>query len=306
VVAFAPIAVRQANAGTTGGTSVRALIAALWLGSSLASGAAFAQAMPPNEVGVTMGHLHLNSRDVEANKRLFVALGGTAIKPGDFEIVRFPGLAVFLHLRPGAAASSGGTEGTVINHVGFLVPNVQEAVAKWKAAGVAVAPGSNERIDQAWITTADGLRVEILEDKNQTIPIRHHHVHFYVPQSAISDMQAWYAKHFGAKPGMRGQFQAADIPGANLTLACSYALGVIERDFRPDTPQKIDFWLRLLDIISASSCETIEPYIVDKKLEIRRPLEDYHLSVLERDKPIINSLISIFELLSKKGDQILS
>ena len=124
----------------------------------------------------------------------------------------------FLHLRPGAAASSGGTEGTVINHVGFLVPNVQEAVAKWKAAGVAVAPGSNERIDQAWITTADGLRVEILEDKNQTIPIRHHHVHFYVPQSAISDMQAWYAKHFGAKPGMRGQFQAADIPGANLTF----------------------------------------------------------------------------------------
>jgi catechol 2,3-dioxygenase-like lactoylglutathione lyase family enzyme len=197
---------------------VRALIAALWLGSSLASGAAFAQAMPPNEVGVTMGHLHLNSRDVEANKRLFVALGGTAIKPGDFEIVRFPGVAVFLHLRPGAAASSGGTEGTVINHVGFLVPNVQEAVAKWKAAGVAVAPGSNERIDQAWITTADGLRVEILEDKNQTIPIRHHHVHFYVPQSAISDMQAWYAKHFGAKPGMRGQFQAADIPGANLTF----------------------------------------------------------------------------------------
>jgi hypothetical protein len=92
----------------------------------------------------------------------------------------------------------------------------------------------------------------------------------------------------------------------NEIFACSYALGVIERDFRPDTPQKIDFWLRLLDIISASSCETIEPYIVDKKLEIRRPLEDYHLSVLERDKPIINSLISIFELLSKKGDQILS
>jgi len=31
------------------------------------------------------------------NKKLFVALGGTAIKPGDFEIVRFPGVAVFLH-----------------------------------------------------------------------------------------------------------------------------------------------------------------------------------------------------------------
>jgi catechol 2,3-dioxygenase-like lactoylglutathione lyase family enzyme len=197
---------------------MKALIAALCFGSGLAIGSAFAQALPANEAGVTMGHLHLNSRDVEANKKLFVTLGGTAIKPGDFEIVRFPGVAVFLHLRPGAAPSSGGTDGTVINHVGFLVPNVQEAVAKWKAAGLDVAPGRNERTDQAWITTADALRVEILEDKNQTVPIRHHHVHFYVPESAISDMQAWYVKHFGAKPGMRGPSQAADIPGANLTF----------------------------------------------------------------------------------------
>jgi catechol 2,3-dioxygenase-like lactoylglutathione lyase family enzyme len=62
------------------------------------------------------------------------------------------------------------------------------------------------------------LRVEILEDKSQTIPIRHHHVHFYVPASVIPEMQAWYAKHFAATPGMRGRFQAADIPGANLTF----------------------------------------------------------------------------------------
>jgi predicted enzyme related to lactoylglutathione lyase len=46
-------------------------------------------------------------------------------------------------------------------------------------------------------------------------------VHFYVAESAIADMQAWYAKVFGAKPGMRGKFQAADIPGANLTFTKS-------------------------------------------------------------------------------------
>jgi catechol 2,3-dioxygenase-like lactoylglutathione lyase family enzyme len=184
----------------------------------LAAGTALAQPAPPNEAGVTMGHWHLNSRDVEANKKIFVALGGVAAKPGDFDIVKFPGVVVFLHLRPGVAPSSGGTDGTVINHVGFLVPNVQQAVARWKAAGVDVAPGSNGRTDQAWVVTADGLRVEILEDKSQTIPIRHHHVHFYVPASAIPEMQAWYVKHFGATAGMRGKFQAADIPGANLTF----------------------------------------------------------------------------------------
>src|ERR1700682_708276 len=153
------------------------LIAALSLMLSLVAGTALAQAYPPNEAGVTMGHWHLNSRDIEANKKIFVGLGGTAIKPGDFDIVVFPGVNVYLNQRAGAPPASGGTVGSVINHVGFLVPNVQEAVAKWKNAGVAVDPGNNGRVDQAFVVTADGLRIEILEDKTQRIPIRHHHVH---------------------------------------------------------------------------------------------------------------------------------
>ena len=39
-----------------------------------------------------------------------------------------------------------------------------------------------------------------------------------MPEAAIPEMQAWYAKFFGARPGMRGADQAADIPGANLTF----------------------------------------------------------------------------------------
>jgi catechol 2,3-dioxygenase-like lactoylglutathione lyase family enzyme len=189
-----------------------------------ASGGAFAQRQPFNGAGVTMGHWHLNSQNVEANKKILVALGGTAIKPGDFEIVNFPGVNVFLHLRAGSPPSTGGTAGTVINHVGFLVPNVQAAFAKWQAAGVPIEMGKNDkgpRTDQAWVTTADGLRIEILEDKAQTVPIRHHHVHFYVAEAAIPEIQTWYVKHFGAVAGMRGRFQAADIPGANLTFTKS-------------------------------------------------------------------------------------
>src|SRR5687768_1040725 len=188
----------------------------VWL---LAGGLAWAQAFPPNAEGVTMGHWHLNTRDVDANKRIFVAMGGTAIKAGNFEVVRFPGVAVYLHQGPGAAPPSGGTVGTIVNHVGFLVPNVQESMAKWKAAGVPIVPGAPGRLDQAFVTTPDGLRIEILEDKAQTVPIRHHHIHFYVPESEIPKVQAWYAKFFGAKPGMRGQNVAADIPGANLSFS---------------------------------------------------------------------------------------
>ena len=200
---------------------MRKLFLAFWFISNLVAGTAIAQPYAPNEAGVTMGHLHLNSRDVEANKKIFVALGGTALKSGDFDIVRFPGVNVYLNLRPGAAPSTGGTAGTVVNHVGFLVPNVQEALAKLKDTDADIVTGVNGRMDQAYVTTRDGLKIEFLEDKTQTIPIRHHHVHFYVPESAISDMQAWYGKVFGAKPGMRGRNQAADIPGANLTFTKS-------------------------------------------------------------------------------------
>jgi catechol 2,3-dioxygenase-like lactoylglutathione lyase family enzyme len=197
---------------------MKTFISALGLVSSVLAGAAVAQPYPPNEAGVTMGHWHLNSRDIEANRKIFVGLGGTAIKAGDFDIVKFPGVNVYMNLRPGVPPSVGGTVGTVVNHVGFIVPNVQDSVAKWKSAGVPVEAGSNGRTDQAFVTTSDGLRVEILEDKNQKLAIRHHHVHYFVPESAIPEIQAWYAKLFGATPGMRGRNQAAHIPGANLTF----------------------------------------------------------------------------------------
>lgn len=200
---------------------MKAFISVLWLASALSAGAASAQTMPPNETGVTMGHLHLNSRDVDVNKKIFVGMGGEALNvPGaPLQYVRFPGVIVILNLPPGAPPEFGPTEGTVINHVGFLVPNVQDAVAKWKVAGVPVLPGNNGRLTQAYVVTADGLRIEILEDKAQTVPIRFHHIHFFVPEAAIPDIQAWYAKNFGAMPGMRGQNEADDVPGANLTFS---------------------------------------------------------------------------------------
>jgi catechol 2,3-dioxygenase-like lactoylglutathione lyase family enzyme len=84
---------------------------------------------------------------------------------------------------------------------------------------VPVLPGNNGRLDQAYVVTADGLRIEILEDKSQQAPIVFHHVHFFVPEAAIPDIQAWYAKNFGARPGMRGSNRADDVPGANLTFS---------------------------------------------------------------------------------------
>jgi hypothetical protein len=69
-----------------------------------------------------------------------------------------------------------------VNHVGFIVNNVQERAAQWKAAGVAVLAGTNNRLDQAFVVTPDGVRMEILEDKAQSVPIRGDFVYFRTVQ----------------------------------------------------------------------------------------------------------------------------
>src|SRR3954466_9830490 len=116
-------------------------IAALMLASTLAAGSAVAQPAPYNEIGVTMGHWHFISKDVEANKKLFLAMGGKLFMPGGNPVMMFPGL--YINLSLGNEKGEGGSQGSVVNHVGFIVDNVQRRVAQWKAAGVKVLPGGN-------------------------------------------------------------------------------------------------------------------------------------------------------------------
>jgi catechol 2,3-dioxygenase-like lactoylglutathione lyase family enzyme len=203
------------------GVAVKKLLSALWALSLILPAAASAQPFPVNAAGVTNGHWHLNSRDIDANKKILVAMGGTLVNAGNFQIVRFPGVLVYLNQAAGATPANGGTVGSVVNHVGFTVPNTQEAVAKWKAAGVNVLPGAPGRTDQAFVETPDGLRIEILENKDQKFPIQSHHVHFNIPESEIPKIQAWYSTWFGAVPGKRGANIAADLPGINLSFSKS-------------------------------------------------------------------------------------
>src|SRR5258708_18889900 len=199
---------------------MKTMIAGLAFAFTIAATAAGAQpvAYPPNEAGVNMGHWHLNSKDAEVNKKFFVALGGRVIKRGDNEVVLFPGVVVFL-TRGQGAVPTGGTAGTVVNHVGFLVRNVQESLAKWKAAGIQGEPSATGRPDQAYIDTADGLRIEILEDKKQPWPIRNEHIHFSATESEIPKMQAWYAKEFGGYAWTRTNAPVVELPGVQLRFA---------------------------------------------------------------------------------------
>jgi catechol 2,3-dioxygenase-like lactoylglutathione lyase family enzyme len=192
------------------------VIVALLFALALTAGTAAAQPAPFNEVGVTMGHWHIVSKDVEANKKLFLAMGGKLFMPGGNPLMMFPGLYINLNL--GDEKGEGGTVGSVVNHVGFIVDNVQQRTAQWKAAGVPVLPGNNGRLDQAFVVTPDGVRIEILEDKTQTMPIRNEHVHMFLPESEIPKAQAWYVKTFGGKLGTRDGAPVVNLPGVQIRL----------------------------------------------------------------------------------------
>src|SRR5919108_4069517 len=100
------------------------MLIALSLAWTLVAGAAAAQPAPVNQAGVTMGHWHIASKDVEANKKLFVAMGGKLFMPGGQPLIMFPGL--YINLVLGNEKGEGGTVGSVVNHVGFIVDNVQQ------------------------------------------------------------------------------------------------------------------------------------------------------------------------------------
>jgi catechol 2,3-dioxygenase-like lactoylglutathione lyase family enzyme len=195
------------------------MLIALAFGLTLAAGTAAAQPAPVNQAGVTMGHWHIASKDVEANKKLFVAMGGKLFMPGGQPLIMFPGLYISLLL--GNEKGEGGSVGSVVNHVGFIVDNVQKRVAEWKAKGVKVLPGGalpggGNRLDQAYVETPDGVRMEILEDKMQTVPIRNEHIHFFLPAAEIPKAVEWYAKTFGGQAATRNNAPVVNLPGVQL------------------------------------------------------------------------------------------
>jgi catechol 2,3-dioxygenase-like lactoylglutathione lyase family enzyme len=188
---------------------------ALGLIAGMLTGAAtprlHAQLAAPGASGVAMGHLHLGVKDLDAQKKFWAALGGTRVQNGALALIQLPG--TFIMLRQ--ATPTGGTAGSTINHVGFLVKDIAPWIAKWQAAGLTMEPQA--RPTQVYLIGPDEVRVEILEDKTIDVPLKMHHAHYYI--ASPLETQAWYARTFGVVPGKRGQFDAADLPGVNLTFA---------------------------------------------------------------------------------------
>jgi catechol 2,3-dioxygenase-like lactoylglutathione lyase family enzyme len=51
------------------------------------------------------------------------------------------------------------------------------------------------------------------------MPIRHEHVHLFLPEAEIPKAVAWYAKTFGGKTGTRNNQPVVDVPGGQIRFA---------------------------------------------------------------------------------------
>src|SRR5688572_7712228 len=201
----------------------------------MASGSAVAAtSSAANAAGVAMGYLHYVVRDVAANKAFWVGLGGRSVLfNGTTEGIVFPDVVVLLR----QGESSGGTEGSVVNHVAFRV----KSLAAIERAGFAVEYNA-QYPGVASVHTPEGERIELFDDELATnlgftidgglsdpaaerhnrklaVPIIAHHIHLNVPQDQVAAAKEWYAAHFGGVRGMRWRYEAVDVPGININIS---------------------------------------------------------------------------------------
>jgi catechol 2,3-dioxygenase-like lactoylglutathione lyase family enzyme len=212
--------------------TLRTTFVALLIVTSASS--ASAQLTAAKDGPIVYGHHHIAASDIPAHLKFFAdTLGGTRIKfgPQQVDVVKFPNVFIFFRNQK----PTGGSKGTTVNHIGFSVTNLRQTLDRVKAGGYPIITRSevaptqqviddiapvNATTSIAFVMGPDDVKVELLENKQQTMPIALHHVHFFGPQNA--EMRAWYEKVFGAKPrAAGGTFLVADLPGVALNFSPS-------------------------------------------------------------------------------------
>jgi catechol 2,3-dioxygenase-like lactoylglutathione lyase family enzyme len=241
-------------------------------------GVASAQILVGGEGPVVYGHHHLNTTNMAAQKKFFVdTLGGRVVQIGSGdrqqEIIEFPNVLIFF--RP-MQAPTGGSIGTTVNHIGFSVPDLKPVVAKLKANGFKMitsdSVAANVKVTDdiaaqspttnlAFALGPEDVKVEFVEVKSQTIPIQLNHIHFFGQMN--TEMQAWYAKTFGAKllpPNPRSTFVQDQLPGVFL-------------NFTPSTEPTVGTTGRAIDHIGfeVKNLEAFTKKLEDDGIKLDRP-----------------------------------
>jgi catechol 2,3-dioxygenase-like lactoylglutathione lyase family enzyme len=199
---------------------VKKLISILSLAMLCSSAESWAQLRSPNEAGVALGHWHTIVRDLDATKKFWTILGGTPMKIDGVDVMKFPG--VFIFMTPGSP--SAGSRGSVVDHLGFGVLDPEASIAKWSAAGVKVGKVNKSPLNGNTVGNVyspDDIEIEVTQENGKdpypllppNISIESNHMHIYVPVAIRQEMRDWYVKMFGAIPGELGANLIGNIPG---------------------------------------------------------------------------------------------
>jgi len=200
---------------------------------------ASAQILVAGEGPVVYGHHHLNTTNMDLEKKFFAdTLGGSVAEVGSGdrrqEIIKFPNVLIFFHPMQ---APTGGSIGTTVNHIGFSVPDLKPLIAKIKANGFKMITADSVAADVkviddiaapsptthiGFVLGPEDVKIELVEVKSQKAPIQLHHIHFFGQMN--TEMQAWYAKTFGATmlpPNPESAFVQDKLPGVSLNFTPS-------------------------------------------------------------------------------------
>jgi catechol 2,3-dioxygenase-like lactoylglutathione lyase family enzyme len=169
----------------------------------------FGQLAPPNDAGVSLGHIHLTVPDPDAQIKVWVdVLGATVVKDGPLNLIKLAGAFIIVS----KANATEGSNGSTANHIGFLVKDYAALEAKLAASNI--PPVFDNKKDQTIVTFPDNVRVEFAADPSIAAPVIFHHIHLMTTDPAA--LQAWYMKTFGAEASTRRNLPAAKIPGGEV------------------------------------------------------------------------------------------
>jgi catechol 2,3-dioxygenase-like lactoylglutathione lyase family enzyme len=177
-----------------------------------ATTAATSSASSPVEARVSNSHIHLFTKDPEIQRHFWVdVMGATAGKMGpDRDMYMLPKVLVIVD----KGNPTAGTEGSIVNHVGFKVRDMKDTLDKVAAQHFTI---QTQNPNQAFFLGPDDIRIELLTDKNLPTPSENHQVHFFSPD--IAAMQKWYVGNFGATPQEFGKVKMANLPGVTLIFS---------------------------------------------------------------------------------------
>jgi len=194
--------------------AMRSVLAFLAFALAL-TGTSSAQLLPPNGAGVTMGHVHLNVKDVEGQRKFWVEqFDAVPLKREGLQGVKVPGMLILFTPREPTAPSEGGE----IDHFGFKVRSLAEMLKGCRARGLTVEREfiGNEGFPNAYVIGPEGVKVEMQEDTSLPVRAAAHHVHF--TSKDIPSLQAWYMKTFGGVARKRGALDTVDVAEINLSF----------------------------------------------------------------------------------------